>query len=284
MVVTISDTQELVEHRQRQTANIGFVPTMGNLHAGHISLLEKALQENSIVYFSIFVNPKQFAPNEDFAKYPRTLEQDIALIDVLARKHPKAEVVVYAPKDNSEIYPSGYDQTVFVSGISAILEGARRPTHFDGVTTVVYRLFELIKPSTAYFGLKDFQQYLIVKKMVQDLQLPIEIKGMPIVREASGLALSSRNQYLSAEERVEATTLSRTLHQIRDLLSAKRENLSKVQDFIAEATKDSRWNYLELRDSESLSSDLSASSSVTVLGVFQLGATRLLDNMQMELK
>jgi pantoate--beta-alanine ligase len=284
MVLTITDTQELIRHREAQSSEVGFVPTMGNLHAGHLSLLEKALQEFNLIYFSIFVNPKQFGPNEDFAKYPRTLEQDHLLIEALAKKYPKCDIIVYAPKDPSEIYPSGYDQSVFNTGMSSLLEGARRPTHFDGVTTVVYRLFELMKPTRAYFGLKDFQQYLIVKAMVKDLQLPIDIKGMPIVRESSGLALSSRNQYLSADDKTVALTLNKTLHQIRDLLSGKRENLSKVHSLITDVLKDQRWNYLELRDSETLSEDLSASSSVTVLGVFQLGTTRLLDNMQLELQ
>ena len=284
MVITITDTQELINHRKLQKGEVGFVPTMGNLHAGHISLLEKALIDFMVVYFSIFVNPKQFAPNEDFAKYPRTLQQDIDLIEALAKKHPKSDIIIYAPKDSAEIYPQGYDQAVFVSGISSLLEGARRPTHFDGVTTVVYRLFEIVKPTRAYFGLKDYQQYLIVKKMVKDLQLPIDIKGMPIVRETTGLALSSRNQYLSKEEREVALTLSKTLHQAKDILQGSRTNIPKVQAFLSDVIKDPRWNYLELKDSETLSEDVSRSTSVTLLGVFQLGTTRLLDNMQLELQ
>lgn len=284
MVKVVKSTHELIQERAQETQSIGFVPTMGNLHAGHISLLERALEENEVVYFSIFVNPKQFGPNEDFHKYPRTLEQDVKQIEDIARKHPQKSVLVYAPADTSEVFPPGYNQTVSTTGLSTVLEGAIRPSHFDGVATVVYRLFELIKPQNAYFGLKDYQQYMVICQMVKDLALPIKIIGMPIIREASGLALSSRNQYLSAEQKEEALVLSRTMKKIGTLIDGKKTNLHLAQAEIRNALTDTHWNYLEMRDAQTLSSDLTKSNKVTLLGVFQLGSTRLLDNLQMEIK
>ena len=197
MVNLLCTTKELSDLRKTQSKNIGFVPTMGNLHQGHISLLNEALKKSSIVYFSIFVNPKQFGPNEDFKSYPRTLEEDIQKIEEATNAYNDKEVYVYAPLDPTEVFSEGHLGTVKVLGLNEILEGKIRPGHFDGVSTVVHRLFEIIQPQKAYFGLKDFQQYRVIEKMVKDLQMPVEIIGMPIIREASGLAMSSRNQYLS---------------------------------------------------------------------------------------
>jgi pantoate--beta-alanine ligase len=284
MVKVVKSTSDLIQERAQETKTIGFVPTMGNLHAGHISLLERALDENEVVYFSIFVNPKQFGPNEDFNKYPRTLEQDIKQIEEIARKYPQKSVMIYAPTDTSEVFPPGYNQTISTTGLSTVLEGAIRPGHFDGVATVVFRLFELVKPQNAYFGLKDYQQYMVICQMVQDLILPIKIVGMPIIRETSGLALSSRNQYLSAEQKEEALILSKTMKKIGALINGKKANLNFAQAEIKNALTDSRWNYLELRDSQTLSMNLGQSSKVTLLGVIQLGSTRLLDNLQMEIQ
>lgn len=189
MLKVINTTAELQEMRKSDSAPVGFVPTMGNLHAGHISLLEEALKEFKTVYFSIFVNPRQFGPSEDFARYPRTLKEDLSLIEKSLNLFSNSNVIVYAPKDPAEVYPETGGHTVSVLGLTDILEGEKRPGHFDGVTTVVYRLFELIRPKKAFFGLKDYQQWAVIKTMVTDLLLPIEIIGMPIIREASGLAL-----------------------------------------------------------------------------------------------
>lgn len=284
MVSIVSTTGELEAARALDPSAVGFVPTMGNLHAGHISLLEEALQEFDVVYFSIFVNPKQFGPNEDFNRYPRTLEADVNLIEELTRKYPQKKVVIYAPKDPAEVFPPGRGHTVSVERLSRILEGEIRPGHFDGVTTVVYRLFELVRPQKAYFGLKDYQQYLVIRQMVKDLALPITVQGMPIIREPQGLALSSRNQYLSPTEKEEALVLSRTLKEIVRLIDQKRGNLPKAQEFIAAVVKDKKWNYLELRDAETLSPDLTKSERLTLLAVYQLGTTRLLDNIQTEVR
>lgn len=284
MVKLIRVTEELVRERGQEKNAVGFVPTMGNLHAGHISLLERALSEYKTVYFSIFVNPKQFGPNEDFNRYPRTLENDIKLIEEATARFPNSNVIVYSPKDPKEVFPEGADQTISVWKLSAILEGAIRPGHFDGVATVVYRLFDLVKPDSAYFGLKDYQQYLVIKEMVKDLQLPIKIVGMPIIREEAGLALSSRNQYLSVEQKEVSLILSRTLKEITNILEGKKANVDVAKSYIEKALKDKNWNYLEMRDAETLSEDISDSTNITILAVYQLGTTRLLDNTQVELK
>ena len=283
MVKLITTTAELIAERSHEGETVGFVPTMGNLHQGHISLLERALTEFKTVYFSIFVNPKQFGPSEDFNRYPRTLENDIRLIEGITGKFPDSKVVVYAPVNPDEVFPPGHNQTISVHGLSTILEGKIRSGHFDGVTTVVYRLFELIKPGCAYFGLKDYQQYLVIKQMVKDLGLPIKIKGMPIIREKAGLALSSRNQYLSPEQKEASLILFTTLSRIRDIIASDKNNIPEAQAFIKKTLQDKNWNYLELRDSETLSEDVSQSTSITILAVYQMGSTRLLDNMQIEL-
>jgi len=257
---------------------------MGNLHQGHLSLLERALNDHSVVYFSIVVNPKQFGPHEDFQRYPRTLEQDLNLIRSIGNKFENSKIVVFAPENPQEVFPPEHHQTISVYGLSSTLEGKIRPGHFDGVATVVYRLFELVKPNNAYFGLKDFQQYQVIKQMVKDLALPINIIGMPIIREDNGLAMSSRNQYLSSDERQSSLILFRSLTDLKSLLQGDKENLKKVQGRIQELLKDKNWNYIEIRDTETFSTDLSSSKNLTILAVYQLGKTRLLDNMQVEVK
>lgn len=284
MVRLITSTHELIQDRAQIKTSVGLVPTMGNLHAGHISLLTQALQDNEVAYLSIFVNPKQFGPNDDFHKYPRTLENDVNLIKLCAAQFPNKQVVVYAPISPEDIFPPSYNHTVAVTEFNRIVEGARRPGHFDGVTTVVYRLFDLVKPTKAYFGLKDYQQYLVIRQMVKDLALPLEIIGMPIMRETSGLAMSSRNQYLSAEQRVEGLVISQAMTKIMQVLSGKKSQLALAQKEITQFLKDPNWNYLEMRDADTLSDDLTTSKKITLLGVYQLGTTRLLDNMQMEIE
>lgn len=284
MVTLITSTSEFIKHREAEKRVSGFVPTMGNLHAGHISLLEQALKDNEVVYFSIFVNPKQFGPNEDFAKYPRTLDFDLNQIKACEARYAGKDVVVFAPADPQEVYPLNYDQTVGVTSFNNMLEGKSRPGHFDGVSTVVYRLFDLVKPKKAYFGLKDYQQYLVIRQMVKDLAMPIEIVGMPIMRDATGLALSSRNQYLSEEQRTEALTLSQSLRKVAQLIEGKRANLPVAKREIDLLVMDQKWNYLEMRDAETLSENLTHSKRITLLGVYKLGATRLLDNLQLEIE
>ncbi len=283
MVIVHHSTEDVITERNEEKSTVGFVPTMGNLHQGHISLLREALKHDATVYFSIFVNPKQFGPSEDFNQYPRTLEDDLNLIRKVNEEFPSSKIVVYAPASPQEVFPPGYDQKVDVLGLSGILEGAFRPGHFEGVATVVYRLFEIVRAREAYFGLKDYQQYLVIRKMAEDLQLPVKITGMPIIRDQDGLALSSRNQYLNTEERKEALILSQTLNKVKNILNGNRNNLPEAKKFIAQTLKDPRWNYLELLDGKNLTEEMSHSEMVTLLGVFQLRTTRLLDNLQMEL-
>lgn len=283
MVLVHHSTDALITERNSEKSSVGFVPTMGNLHQGHISLLREALHHDAVVYFSIFVNPKQFGPSEDFNQYPRTLEDDLKLIRKVNEEFPSAKIVVYAPASPEEVFPPGYSQKVDVPELSGTVEGKFRPGHFGGVATVVYRLFEIVRPREAYFGLKDYQQYLVIKNMVEDLQLPVIVNGMPIIRDHDGLALSSRNQYLNSEERKEALILSRTLNKVKSILNGHKKNLPEAKKFIAETLNDTRWNYLELRDGKNLSEDLTHSQTATLLGVFQLRSTRLLDNIQMEL-
>ena len=284
MVTLVKSTAEVISLRLHEVGSVGFVPTMGNLHAGHISLLEKALQDNSTVYFSIFVNPKQFGPSEDYQKYPRTLDDDLNLIEACLNQFPGKKVVVFAPEKPQEVFPENDEQTVSVQNFNNIIEGRFRPNHFDGVSTVVYRLFEIVKPNKAYFGLKDYQQFLVIRQMVKDLAMPIEIVGMPIIREPNGLALSSRNQYLTGPQKQEALILSQSLVKISTLIDGKKANLTKAKSEIKALLPDSKWNYLEIRDAETLSEDVTNSSRITLVAVYQLGSTRLLDNMQLELE
>ncbi|MFA6236531.1 MAG: pantoate--beta-alanine ligase [Bacteriovorax sp.] len=257
--------------------SVGIVPTMGNLHEGHLSLLKKSMDENRVSVITIYVNPKQFGPNEDFDKYPRTLDQDLAKITNLAlhAKNADHEIVVFAPRNNEEIYPKGFNTLIKVLGVTEILEGARRPTHFDGVTTVVYRLFKIINASNAYFGQKDFQQCVVIKKMVLDLNLGINIHVMPIIRNSEGLALSSRNQYLSEKERSEALHFPKTLKQIENLV----KNKADYKSFIESEVKDSRWDYLEVLNAENLERPNELTKELVIIGVYKLGQTRLLDNI-----
>src|SRR5215475_8196458 len=207
--------------RQARAENhlIGFVPTMGAVHDGHLSLVRRAKQECTCVYASIFVNPKQFGPNEDFAKYPRAFESDSAKFSELGVD------ALFAPA-SEEIYPSGFSAHVNVEGISERLEGKSRPGHFRGVATIVLKLFEITQPDYAYFGRKDAQQVAVIQKMVRDLNLSVQIVVCPIVREADGLALSSRNAYLSGEERRAAATLHRSLEAARaELKRGTRDSL-----------------------------------------------------------
>jgi pantoate--beta-alanine ligase len=284
MVKIIKSSLDLINERSLDTKQIGFVPTMGNLHDGHLSLLEKALTDNDVVYFSIFVNPKQFSPTEDFQKYPRTLSEDVSKIENTEKKFQNKKIVIFAPPTPEEIFPGDFNQTISVVELCNTLEGKQRPGHFDGVATVVFQLFQLIRPNKAYFGLKDFQQYLVIRKLVRDLAMPTEIIGMPTVRDFSGLALSSRNQYLSDQQREQALILPQSLKKIADIIEGKKENLAHAKLEIDRLIMDKNWNYLEMRDAENLSTDLTSSSQIAILGVYQLGTTRLLDNIQLGIK
>lgn len=279
MIKIIKTTQELIELRKSfKSEKVGFVPTMGNLHLGHISLLDRSLSENEVNLLSIFVNPKQFGPTEDFSKYPRTLEQDVKKIEgLMAEKFSQKTLYIFAPQDPQEIYPEGFSTTISVGEMSNILCGKSRPGHFDGVTTVVYVLFSIVKPHHCYMGEKDFQQVTLIKKMVQDLRLEIQIEAMPIVRSPEGLALSSRNGYLSHEQMQEALVLPKTLNEIAQMLK-KKQPQSEIKNKIKSILSNPDWDYLEICNQSTLlpSQDY---SNIVILGAMKAGPTRLIDNI-----
>ena len=253
---------------------IGFVPTMGYLHAGHISLVHEARKRCDVVVASIFVNPLQFGANEDLSRYPRDIERDTRLLSEAATD------VLFLP-DAASIYPEGFQTTVTVANVTRGLCGASRPTHFAGVTTVVTKLFHLVKPHVAVFGQKDYQQLVAIRRMVADLAMDIEIVGGPIVREADGLAMSSRNAYLSPPERRAALCLSRALAAAQAKLAAGERNASKL---LAAARAQigaeplARLDYANLVDADTMDDvEMIGDAALLALAVF-VGKTRLIDN------
>ncbi len=257
---------------------IAFVPTMGNLHDGHLALVARARELAPRVVVSIYVNPLQFGPQEDFDAYPRTLEADRARL---------AEVgadLVFAPLD-SVMYPRPLEETtrVHVPGLSEILCGAHRPGHFDGVTTVVARLFNLVRPDHAVFGEKDYQQLLVIRRMVEDLAIPVRIHGVPTVREPDGLAMSSRNQYLSLDERARAPALYRALRTAAEALARGSEDYERLeaQGRAALEAAGFRVDYFTVRDAEDLGPP-KAGRPLVVLAAARLGRARLIDNLRVD--
>lgn len=280
---TVSTTQELRERvRQAHLAGqrVALVPTMGNLHAGHVSLVEQARRGADFIVASIFVNPLQFGANEDLDTYPRTLADDQAKLTAAGCD------LLFTPTV-AEMYPNGMaGQTrVLVPGVSEGLCGARRPGHFEGVATVVCKLFNMVQPDLAVFGEKDYQQLAVIRTLVRDLNLPIDIQGAPIVRAEDGLALSSRNGYLSAEQRAVAPALYRGLRQLADRLVAGETDHAAL---IAEAQRAQqaagfRPDYLEIREAFSLRPATAEDRNLVLLVAAHLGDTRLIDNLSVTL-
>ena len=257
-------------------AALGFVPTMGALHAGHLSLVHAARSENQCVAASIFVNPTQFGPSEDFAKYPRTFEADHSLLEAAGVD------LLFAP-DATEMYPPGSATAIDVGPVATRLDGASRPGHFTGVATVVAKLFGIVQPTRAYFGQKDAAQVAVLRRLVRDLCLPVELRVCPTVRELDGLALSSRNRYLSPTERAQALVLCRALGAAEGLARAgevKAEPLLAAARKLLAAEPAFRLDYLALVDPDTLLpvSTLSESSSLLAVAGW-VGATRLIDNL-----
>lgn len=220
VIQTVSEMQQITQELKSTGKTIGFVPTMGALHEGHLSMMRRSVEENDITVISVFVNPLQFGPNEDFDAYPRQIDQDVALVEAINVDyvfHPAVE----------EMYPNKLSVTLKVGRLAEVLEGAQRPGHFDGVVTVVNKLFNIVSPNKAYFGKKDAQQLAIVEKMVEDFNHPIQIVGIDIVREEDGLARSSRNVYLTDDERQEAVHLSKSL-EIAQTLYKQGERRSHI--------------------------------------------------------
>jgi pantoate--beta-alanine ligase len=278
LIHTVAWMKQVAADARRSDRLLGLVPTMGALHEGHFSLVREAQRQCSPVVVSIFVNPKQFGPSEDFQKYPRTLEADAATLDNLGVD------CVFAPPPE-EIYPSGFRTWVAVEGLSDRLEGRSRPGHFRGVTTVVLKLFEIVQPRFAFFGRKDAQQARIIRQMTGDLDLGTEIVVCPIVREPDGLALSSRNAYLSASDRRAATVLYRSLAGVRREIAAGERDvvhlLASVRKMI-EAEPGVSLDYAELVDADTLDPAMALRKLCYVLLAARVGSTRLIDNALIE--
>jgi pantoate--beta-alanine ligase len=258
---------------------VGLVPTMGALHAGHLALMERARRECSLVVASIFVNPKQFGPNEDYAKYPRAFEADVEKLIAAGVD------AVFAPEP-AEMYPAGFGTHVNVEGISERLEGRSRPGHFRGVATVVMKLLQVVQPQRAYFGRKDAQQARIVQQMARDISLDSEIVVCPIVREADGLALSSRNGYLETKERKAATVLYRALEAAkRELAAGERDGLQlqMAMQRVLETEPLARVDYAEVADAGTFEPVVRVSRACYALLAVYFGKTRLIDNLSIEM-
>ena len=256
-----------------------FVPTMGNLHAGHVSLVELAKTQGGPVVASIFVNPLQFGAGEDFERYPRTLDADCEKLEAAGCD------LVFAP-DVAEMYPVPQTFTVQVpDSLAGDLCGAFRPGHFNGVATVVLKLFNLVQPRVAVFGRKDFQQLMVIREMVRQFNLPIDVVAGATLREADGLAMSSRNGYLSAAERMQAPQLYRALTEVRTAIEAGERDHDVLCADAARHLKMAGWrvDYVEVRDADTLAPPSAASARLVVLGAAWLGTTRLIDNLDFEL-
>jgi len=277
IIASIHDMQQTALALKKEGKRIAFVPTMGFLHEGHASLLREGRKRGDILVLSIFVNPIQFGPTEDLDRYPRNLEGDCAI----AREC--GVDIVFTPTA-PEMYPTGFQTSIRVRDLALPLCGASRPGHFDGVATVVTKLFNICQPDLALFGNKDFQQLAIIRRMTADLSQPVEIVGMPIVREADGLAMSSRNAYLSPEERRSALCLSRAITLVRGRFAAGERNaaslLAAARELIA-AEPAATIDYLELRDAATLETVETVSATTLMALAVRIGKTRLIDNTVM---
>ena len=278
--ISVSELRQYVQHWKDHKQSIAFIPTMGNLHQGHLSLIEKgqSLCDRSIC--SIFVNPMQFGPNEDFNHYPRTLDQDIKYLKSVGCD------LVYMPTA-SELYPQGLDNIsqIMVTDLTESYEGAHRPGHFTGVATIVAKLFNIVKPDISVFGKKDYQQYCVIKKMVQDLNLDVEIIGQETSREASGLATSSRNQYLSTEQKKQAALIYQTLQEASDkILKGERDFVSIEKQAIDHFNRAGfNTDYFNICNADTLNPATAEDRRLVILVTTSLGGTRLLDNIEIDL-
>ncbi len=281
LIATVQEMKELVKGYQKEGKTIGLVPTMGYLHEGHLSLIKRAKEENDVVIVSDFVNPTQFGPNEDFDKYPRDLEKDIKSME------PYAVDVVFHPT-KEEMYPQGFNMYVdTLSPITKGLCGKTRPTHFRGVMTVVHKLFQITEPDRAYFGQKDAQQVAVIKNMVNDLFMNVTIVPCPIVREEDGLARSSRNIFLSPEERKQALSLSESLFLAKDAVLQGETNAETIKQLILnhiQAKPLANIDYVEIVDNDTLEPLQEIKGNVLVALAVKFGETRLIDNITLEVK
>lgn len=267
-------TQAHIRKLRDSGRSIGVVPTMGALHAGHLSLVKAARRESDIVVGTIFVNPTQFGPGEDFEQYPRTLESDLEVC-----RQAGADIV-FTP-EVGEMYSSNSQTSVVVSRLTQMLEGASRPTHFDGVTTIVAKLFNITLPDRAYFGQKDFQQQAVIRQMVNDLDFAVEIVTCPIVREPDGLAMSSRNRYLSAIERQQALAINRSLEEAERLAANGKHTATELQTSLNESLTSAEGidlDYAVVADAATLLTAVEGCDELVALVAARVGTTRLIDN------
>lgn len=273
-MMIVTSMEELRSARLLLDPLVGLVPTMGYLHEGHVSLARRAREECKSVVVSIFVNPTQFGPTEDLAKYPRNLERDLHLLEAAGVN------LVWTPTPEV-MYPPGYNTWVDVEGLTKPLEGAARPGHFRGVTTVVSKLFNAVQPHKAYFGQKDAQQAAVIRKMARDLNFPLDVVVCPTVREADGLAMSSRNTYLSPEERISATVLFRALSAAKTAYEGGERNAETLRKIMAETLAGeprAQMQYVSVADYDTLE-ELQTLTGKTLLSMaVYLGKTRLIDN------
>jgi pantoate--beta-alanine ligase len=268
--------QALDQYLQQSRASgktIGFVPTLGALHQGHLSLIQQAQQNSDEVVCSIFVNPSQFNDPKDLEKYPRTIEADITLLEGV-----KCDVLFNPPV--SEIYDGNEQWHLNIGDLESLLEGKSRPGHYQGVTQVVYKLFNIVKPDTAFFGQKDYQQFLIIGKMVEALNLPVKLVMCPIMRETDGLAMSSRNVHLTADDRRHALILSKTLNWVKDNFdSTNILQLKKEAELMIRNEPGVELDYFEIADGDTLHPADKNTKSIVALVAAKVGKTRLIDNV-----
>jgi pantoate--beta-alanine ligase len=276
---TITELRARLERSRSQGLSVGLVPTMGALHGGHASLIDAAASKHPVVVTTVFVNPLQFGPNEDFSAYPRGLDADAEIAEAAGA------TVLFAPSVD-EMYPGGPSAvrtSVHVDGITDVLDGAQRPGHFDGVATVVTKLFSIVGPCRAFFGEKDFQQLAVIRAISKDLSLPVEVVGRPTVREANGLAMSSRNRYLTDLEREEASVIYRTLLRGQSMIEAGEQSTDAIEETmraeLSTSTAISSIDYASVVDPVTFERPSVISSEVRLLIAAKVGAARLIDNI-----
>lgn len=278
-IIRIDEMRNEIQQYKKQGKSIGMVPTMGYLHEGHLSLIRRAAEENDVVVVSIFVNPIQFGPGEDFEKYPRDIEADTKAAGSAGTD------IIFTPAAD-EMYPKGFSTFTEVgAGLTGVLCGRTRPGHFRGVTTVLTKLFNIVTPDRAYFGQKDAQQAIVVQTMVRELNFGIDIVVCPIVREADGLAMSSRNTYLSAKERTRALVLSRSLKEAEQMVIGGVRDASQIREHIIrniKGTEGAELDYVELADARTLEPVNEIKGRVLAALAVRFGRTRLIDNTVLE--
>lgn len=278
LIRKIKDMKQITKRLKKEGKTIGFVPTMGYLHEGHVSLIRCSKKDNDITVVSIFVNPIQFGKNEDLDRYPRDLERDVEICG-----KEGVDYVFYPSAD--EMYPEGFSTYVEVEGITQRLCGTFRSGHFKGVTTVVAKLFNIVQPDKAYFGEKDYQQLKVIQKMVRDLNIDVEVIGCPLIREKDGLALSSRNKYLTPEERKSALSISRALFRAKQMFESGEKDPSKVIDevkrIISSQPLVKEIQYVEVVDPEELTPKKKLEKGDVVAVAVFVGNTRLIDNIKL---